>query len=102
MFLREITGFVNIKLINSDRQPTELKELLTTVQFRQLRSNSSKMPRLAMQMLRFIVTIERYTFRNANKTLTLKTPMFCNSFNVIYVVICSGCLEEYIGKTGVG
>ena len=28
--------------------------------------------------------------------------MPCNSFNVIYVVICSGCLEEYIGETGVG
>ena len=28
--------------------------------------------------------------------------MSCNSFNVIYVVICSGCLENYIEKTGVG
>ena len=28
--------------------------------------------------------------------------MSCNSFNVIYVLICSGCLEEYIGETGVG
>ena len=28
--------------------------------------------------------------------------MSCNSFNVIYVVICSDCLEEYIGETGVG
>ena len=27
--------------------------------------------------------------------------MSCNSFNVIFVVICSGCLEECIGKTGV-
>ena len=23
-----------------------------------------------------------------------------NSFNVIYVLICSGCLEKYIGETG--
>ena len=28
--------------------------------------------------------------------------MSCNSFTVIYVVICSGCLEEYVGETGVG
>ena len=28
--------------------------------------------------------------------------MSCNSFNVISVLICSGCLEEYIGETGVG
>ena len=26
----------------------------------------------------------------------------CNSFNVIYIVICAGCLEEYIRETGVG
>ena len=28
--------------------------------------------------------------------------MSWNSFNVIYVMICSGCLEECIGETGVG
>ena len=28
--------------------------------------------------------------------------MHCNSFDVIHVLICSGCLEEYIGETGVG
>ena len=28
--------------------------------------------------------------------------MSCNSFNVIHVVICPGCLEEYIGEMGVG
>ena len=28
--------------------------------------------------------------------------MSCDSFNVIYVVICSGCGEEYIGESGIG
>ena len=28
--------------------------------------------------------------------------MSCSSFNVIYVLIYSGCLEEYIGETSVG
>ena len=28
--------------------------------------------------------------------------MSCNSFNVIYVLICSGCSEERTGETGVG
>ena len=32
----------------------------------------------------------------------LNTPMSCNSFNAIYVLICSGCLEECTGETGVG
>ena len=42
------------------------------------------------------------TFKNVNKAFTLKTPMSCNSFNIIYVVICSVYWEEYIGETGVG
>ena len=43
---------------------------------------------------------KEYTFKNGNKTFTLKTSISYISFNVIYVLICSGCLEEYIGETG--
>ena len=45
---------------------------------------------------------KEYTFKNVNKTFTLKTLMSCNSFNVIFVLICSGCLEEYFGEMSVG
>ena len=36
--------------------------------------------------------------------ISLLSIMVCltNSFNVLYVVICSGCLEQNIGKTGAG
>ena len=55
-----------------------------------------------MRMLRESLLLSKeYTFKNINKTFTLKTSMSCNSFNVINVLICSGCLEEYIGETGV-
>lgn len=62
------------------------------------------MPRLAMLVLWFIVTTERislslyiYTFKTVNKYWYIY-----DSFNVIYNIICSGCLEDYIGKTDVG
>ena len=43
-----------------------------------------------------------YTFKNVNKTFSLKAQISCNdSFNIIYVHICSGWLEEYIWETGV-
>ena len=43
-----------------------------------------------------------YTFKNVNKTFSLKAQMSCNdSFNIIYAHICSGWLEEYIWETGV-
>ena len=46
---------------------------------------------------------KEYTFKNAVKTFTLKikTLASCNSFGAIDVAICSGCLEQYIGETGV-
>ena len=45
---------------------------------------------------------KKNTFKNVYKTLTLKTPISCNSFTVINVLICSAFLQEYIGETGVG
>ena len=48
-----------------------------------------------MRMLQGIVSIQKIYI----KTSTLKTPMSCNSFNIIYVAICSGCLDEYIAET---
>ena len=32
----------------------------------------------------------------------MKTSFFCDSSNLIFVVICSGCQEEYIGEPGSG
>ena len=43
-----------------------------------------------------------YTFKNVDKQLFLKTKMTCDSRNIIYVVICPICKEEYIGETGIG
>ena len=45
---------------------------------------------------------DHYSFKNVDKTFTLKTSFSCDSANLIYVVICSGCQEEYIGETGLG
>ena len=42
------------------------------------------------------------TIKNVNKTFPLKTPITFNGFNVIFAVICLGCLGKYIGETGVG
>ena len=43
-----------------------------------------------------------YTFKNVGKQFLLKTKMTCESRNLIYVVICPTCKEEYIGETGTG
>ena len=38
----------------------------------------------------------------AQITFKLKKRFTCDSFNLIYVVICNTCKEKYIGETGVG
>ena len=36
------------------------------------------------------------------KTFKLKNRFTCDSFNLIYVIICDTCKEEYIEETGEG
>ena len=45
---------------------------------------------------------DHYTFKNDQITLKLKNRLTCDSFNLIYVVICDTCKEEYIEETGEG
>ena len=92
--------FVNIKLINSKWQPPKPKNLLTNANLDKeevvLQNANSR-----SECYDSLLLSNECTIRNVNKTFTLKTTMSYNSLYVIYVVICSGCLE-YIGETGVG
>ena len=40
---------------------------------------------------------DQYTFKNVQITFKLKNRFTCHSFNLIYVVICGTCKEDYIG-----
>ena len=48
----------------------------------------------------YLLINDHYTFKNVQITFKLKNCFTCNSVNVIYVVICDTCKEEYIGETG--
>ena len=84
------------------RQPPSLKKLLTKVEFSIEEVGVRKRQDLRCECCESLLLSKEYTFKNVNKTFILKTSMSCNSFNVIYVVICLGCLEKYIGGTDVG
>ena len=43
---------------------------------------------------------DAYKFKNVDTTFKLKTSMSCDNSNLIYVLICSSCKEEYIEETG--
>ena len=50
----------------------------------------------------YLLISDHYTFKNVQITFELKNRFTCDSFNLIYVVICGTCKEEYIGETGEG
>ena len=43
-----------------------------------------------------------HTFKTTGDIFYLKEDMTCKNSDLIYVVICSTCNEEYIGETGEG
>ena len=45
---------------------------------------------------------DHYTLKNVQITLRLKNCFTCDNFNLINVVICGKCNEEYIGEIGGG
>ena len=55
-----------------------------------------------MQLLPTPFLKDFYKFKNIDKQFSLKSKMTCESKNLIYVVICPTCKEEYIGETGIG
>ena len=51
----------------------------------------------------FVVIIldgELFKFKNWRQQFLLKSNFKCKTPNLIYVIICSGCNNEYIGQTG--
>ena len=48
----------------------------------------------------YLLINDHYTYKNVQITFKLKHCFTCNSFNLIYVVICDTCKEECIGETG--
>ena len=47
----------------------------------------------------YIIETELFTFKNCHQPFVLKSNINCETPNLIYVIICSGCNKEYIGQT---
>ena len=53
-------------------------------------------------MLHYLLINDHSTFENVQIIFKLKNRFTCDSFNLIYVVICHICKKKYIGQTGEG
>ena len=97
-----VSSFHNIKLIQSKRQSPNLKKLLTKAEFGEVLSGTFNCSDKRCECCNYLLINDHYTFKNVQITFKLKNRFTCNSFNLVYVVICGTCKEKYIGETGEG
>ena len=86
--------------IKSKRQPPNLKHLLTRAKFCQ-EEHTPKITccgRTNCGLCMYLIEGEQFTTKSGH-TLTVKFDMSCNVKNVVYIIICNGCHEEYVGET---
>ncbi|GAB1599900.1 uncharacterized protein LOC115230173 [Argonauta hians] len=87
-------------LIKCKRQPKSLKGLLTSAKIPNRNNNYSvtKCHRPNCGICNFLIESPTYNFKSG-KTFHIKHNFSCTSSNLIYLIRCNGCLEEYIGQT---
>ena len=93
----------NAKIIKSNRQPKNLKQILTKAKFEDDTRDEApkvlKCKNTKCGICKNIIEGESFTFKNG-PTFKVKTNMSCTSKNLLYVMRCEGCGEDYIGQTG--
>ena len=90
------------QIINSKRQPPNLKSLLTKARFSINMDTTvqiTKCNRPNCGLCPYLLTQTKYTFK-CGLSFEVKKSMDCTVMNVIYALICRSCRLEYIGETG--
>ena len=87
-------------IINSKRQPKNLKRILTSSKFetQQQTPGVTKCRRSRCKTCPDLIEGTHVTFNNG-KTFHVKANMSCTTKNVIYSIICENCKAFYIGQT---
>ena len=95
----EVVEMKDFKLIQSRREPANLKKILTKAEFTSEPPIVKQCGDKRCECCKHLFLSDRYVFREVNYKFTLKSPMSCDSANVIYVVICLNCNGEYMRST---
>ena len=89
----------SINIIHSRRQPPNLKKILTRARLDTVIPSVTKCQDKRCGTCRHLITGEEFTFKGSQKPFRVKMSMNCATENIIYVLQCQGCLENYIGQT---
>ena len=92
--------FAKHKLIDCKRQPSNLKRILCSSNFSRNKPTfeTTKCGKSSF-CCDYIIEAELFKFKNWHQPFILKSNFNCETPNLIYVIICSGCNKEYIGQT---
>ena len=90
----------NHRIIKSKRQPKSLKKLLTSAKLTtEEKFTVKKCGRSNCGICLNLIEGSNFEFKSGIQ-FTVKNNFTCASGNLIYVIKCSGCHQEYIGQTG--
>lgn len=87
-------------IINSRKQPKNLKRLLTTSKF----EKNTTLPQITKcgdkrcKLCSILIEGTHIILNNSEK-FTVKQNMNCKTQNLVYMIICDGCKNTYIGET---
>ena len=98
----KVDGFENLRVIKSKWQAPNLKRIITKTEFSQKQVRIYKCPDKRCKCCASLLLGNSYIFKNVDKTFNLKTYFSCDSYNLLYIIICLTCGEEYTGETGIG
>ena len=87
------------KLIHSKRQPPNLQRILCKSEY--VNEENMKVSKCGKNCVccEYIMEGPSFNFKNGSKPFKVRNPFTCDSTNLLYVITCSGCREEYIGQT---
>ena len=93
--------FAKHKLIDCKRQPSNLKRLSCSSNF-STNKPTFKTTKCGKSCFccDYIIEAELFKFKNWHQPFVLKFNFYCETPNLIYVIICSGCNKKYIEQTG--
>ena len=92
----KVSDFLNIKLTQSKRQSPNLKKILNKAEFRAVLSGTFNCSDRKCECRHYLLINHHHTFKNVQITFKLKNRLTCDSFNLVYVVICGKCKVKYI------
>ena len=83
----KVDDFENLRLIKSGEAP-DLKKILTKAEFSQKQVGVYKCPDKRCAFCASLLLGNLYPFKNVDKTHNLNAYLFCDSSNLLYIIIC--------------